>query len=128
MQGAQRADRARTLWQRNFESGVGGMKIWLDDTRAPPDDSWLVFRTAEDLLEWLWPHMGEVELMSLDHDLGEGRQTGYNVLECLEGMAYLGRTVPSRIEVHTANPVGRSKMLQAIQSIREIERALELHV
>jgi hypothetical protein len=40
------------------------MKVWLDDMRAPPDDSWLVFRTAEDLLEWLGPHMGEVELVS----------------------------------------------------------------
>jgi hypothetical protein len=63
--------------------------------------------------------------LSLDHDLGEGGQTGYNVLEYLEGMAYLCRTVPTKIEVHTANPVGRMKMLQVIQNIREIEKAIE---
>jgi hypothetical protein len=102
------------------------MKVWLDDERNPPDDSWMVFHTAEELLEWLGPHIGKVELLSLDHDLGEGRQTGYDVLECLEGMAYLCRPVPPRIEVHSANPVGRQRMLQAIQSIRKIERAQTL--
>ena len=102
------------------------MKLWLDDERPPPDDSWLVFRTAEDLLEWLGPNMDKVELLSLDHDLGEGRQTGYDVLLCLEGLAYLCRPVSFTIEVHSDNPVGRRNMLLAIENIRKIREALKI--
>ncbi len=96
------------------------MKLWLDDVRPPPDDTWLVFRTAEALLEFLGPHLKDVEVMSLDHDLGEGRKTGYDVLLSLEDAAYFGTEIPFQILVHSDNPVGRSMMLQAIHNIKHV--------
>jgi len=97
------------------------MKLWLDGKRPPPDDdSWVVFHTAEELLEFLGPNLKEIKLLSLDHDLGEGGKTGYDVLLDLELAAYFGTEVPFPILVHSDNPVGRGRMLQVIESIKKV--------
>lgn len=44
-----------------------GLKLWLDDNRTPPDDSWTWVQTAEEALELL--QAGAVAVASLDHDL-----------------------------------------------------------
>jgi hypothetical protein len=67
---------------------------------------------------------GEVEELSLDHDLGlfttEGKDwTGYAVLEWLERGVATGAAafdMPG-ISIHSANPVGRKRLEQAIASI-----------
>lgn len=43
-------------------------KLWHDDIRRPPDDSWLWARTNEQAIEIL--RAGDVTEISLDHDLG----------------------------------------------------------
>ena len=91
------------------------MKLWLDDERPPPDDDfWVVFHTAEELLEFLGPNLKEIELLSLDHDLGEGRKTGYDVLLDLEMAAYFDTKIPFPILVHSDNPV------QVVESIKKV--------
>ena len=62
------------------------MKIWLDDTRTPPDGSWKWLKTAEDVIDWfrLNHDVWDVEVLSLDNDLGEGCDEGYKVLDWLE--------------------------------------------
>ena len=54
------------------------MKIWLDDIRTPPDGSWKWLKTAEDVIDWfrLNHDVWDVEILSLDNDLGEGRDEG----------------------------------------------------
>jgi hypothetical protein len=67
---------------------------------------------------------GKVEEISLDHDLGlfttEGKEsTGYAVLEWLEGEVAIGTAafdIPI-ISIHSANPVGRKRVEQAIASM-----------
>jgi hypothetical protein len=43
-------------------------KVWHDDIRRPPDDSWRWARTNDEAMEIL--RAGRVTEISLDHDLG----------------------------------------------------------
>ena len=99
------------------------MKVWLDDLReAPP--GWVRVRTPEVAIGLL--ETGDVTEISLDHDLGlvdgERERTGYDVLLWLEREVAEGRWVfpLPQISVHSANPVGRKRMEQAIASIRRM--------
>jgi hypothetical protein len=101
------------------------VKVWLDDVRDPPD-GWIHVRTPDDAIDLLGS--GEVEEISLDHDLGlttpEAERTGYDVLLWLEAEVATGTwhfEVP-KIQVHSANPVGRRRMEQAIASIQRLRR------
>jgi hypothetical protein len=97
------------------------MKLFLDDVRNPPDNSWTVTRDAHKCIALL--KLGKVEVISLDHDLGENTPTGYDVLKWIEKVTALGEfTPPKEIRVHSANPVGRGVMDAAIVSIRRFEQ------
>ncbi len=79
------------------------MKIWLDDIRPAPDG----FIWAHDLFELaalLETHKDQIELMSFDHDLGDGIPDGYMIIKWL-AEHYLNRW-PETIRVHSANPPG----------------------
>lgn len=92
------------------------MKVYLDDIRNPKSEGWFVVRTAEEAIELLDRNV--VTHMSLDHDLGEGLKTGYDVILYIEQKI---RTDPNfvlpEISVHSANPVGVRNMLRALESI-----------
>jgi hypothetical protein len=98
-------------------------KVWLDDVRPAPA-GWVHVLTPEaiDLLR-----SGDVEEISLDHDLGlftEGgkEHTGHEVLVFIEREVAMGTatfTLPE-IHIHSANAVGRRRMTQAIQSIKRL--------
>lgn len=100
------------------------MKIYLDDIRNPKTDGWTVVRTAEDAIRFL--DTGEVTEMSLDHDLGEGLKTGYDVVLYLE---YKVHTDPDfvlpEVNVHSANPVGVRKMEFALRIINKAYESLQ---
>jgi hypothetical protein len=97
------------------------LKVWLDDLReAPP--GWVHVKTPEEAIELL--RSGEVEEISLDHDLGlatpESERTGYDVLAYLEEAVATGawkHPLPD-IRIHSANPVGQQRMEMAIASIK----------
>ena len=95
------------------------MKIWLDDIRTPPDGSWKWFKKAEDVIDWfrLNHDVWDVEILSLDNDLGEGCDEGYKVLDWLEEKKFYvpNFVVPKKIRVHSANPVARRRMEQIIE-------------
>jgi hypothetical protein len=97
--------------------------VWLDDTREAPE-GWIHVTTPEEAIELL--RSGEVEEISLDHDLGlatsEAERTGYDVLVWLEEAVAIGawnHALPV-IRIHSANPVGQRRMEQAIESIRHL--------
>jgi len=90
------------------------MKIWLDDLRHPPDDSWIWVKSVDSAVcVWIAGLSvgGSVEIASLDHDLGglgdssDGR-TGYDFVCWLEGR----NLWPRRLIVHSQNPVGARRM------------------
>lgn len=97
------------------------MKLWHDDIRKPPSDDWTWARTNPEAVELLLT--GEVEVCSLDHDLGfedvdpdapgahmlrgSGPQTGYDLVRWMvseEGV------VPDTVVLHSWSPVGAERM------------------
>jgi hypothetical protein len=95
------------------------MRLFLDDNRLTPK-GWVRAYTAEEAIEYL--KTGEVEELSLDHDLGieEMVGTGYAVLEWIEKEVHLhGFKPPEIMTVHSANSPATERMLQAIASIKE---------
>lgn len=92
------------------------MKLFLDDERIAPD-GWTQVRWPDEAIKLL--QTGVVTHLSLDHDLGDDlRGTGYDVLLWIEQESALrGFIPPARMEVHSANPAGRKRMLSAIEAI-----------
>lgn len=97
--------------------------LWLDDVRTPPTPDWVWVRTSLDAIKALRAETFEV--ISLDHDLGEDAGTGYDVLQYLEAEVYRNPEyqAPKLIVVHTANPVARVRMEQAVASIERLKGA-----
>ena len=98
----------------------GKLAVWLDDVRPMPVGFDVHVKTASQAIELL--RAKKVRKISLDHDLGEiaydGHRrvdpgNGYQVACAIEEMANDGYP---RLEVlfHSANPVGRRKMEEAI--------------
>jgi len=91
------------------------MKVWLDDLRLPPDETWVWVRRAVEAKMWI--ASGSVSEISLDNDLGKDQEEGYRVLEWLEEALH-GRWGPKiklkipKIYIHTANPVAAKRMNQ----------------
>lgn len=75
------------------------MKLWVDDARTPPDDTWRWVTTSEEAIRWLQDAC--VSTISLDHDLGGEDTTRPIVLHmCMEDIW------PQTVLVHSCNPVG----------------------
>jgi hypothetical protein len=93
------------------------LNLWIDDERKGPE-SWMVAKTALEAIKLLRQH--NFECISFDHDLGEGG-TGYDVLLYIEKMAFTDiNYLCPKLLIHSANPVGRQRMKQAIESIEKI--------
>ncbi len=95
------------------------MKVYLDDERVAPA-GWTQVRWPDEAIKLL--QAGAVTHFSLDHDLGnDQRGTWYDVLLWIEREVALCQFIPpASIEVHSANPAGRKRMLAAIESIMKI--------
>lgn len=95
------------------------VNLFLDDVREAPK-GFLTFR-PEDLKSFfhLCRHVWEGTI-SFDHDMGEEYPTGYDVLTTLENWVYEGKIwtegAPNLV-IHSANPIGRDRMKQVIDSI-----------
>jgi len=96
-----------------------GLAVWLDDERPMPPHYDRHAKTAAEAIELL--KTGEVEEISLDHDLGpEWAGTGYDVACYIERAAHEGTLQNMRLKLHTANPVGRERMAQALRSAKRV--------
>ena len=96
------------------------MKIWLDD-EPPAPAGWVRANTSAEAIDLLRTHRDGIDALSLDHDLG-GDDTGYQVIAWLEERVALEDfPSPAALHVHSANPVGRARMQQTIDSIRRLE-------
>lgn len=102
--------------------------IWLDDERDPADHGFagaLWFKTGEGLIAHLGARgaLGGIHTLSLDHDLGFGRMTGYDVIVWIEEYVAGGAEPPQHINLHTQNPVGKERMRAARASIYRMARS-----
>lgn len=76
------------------------MKLFVDDLRDPPDDTWTVARTSAEALEILQTG-AQIDELSLDHDLGGDDTSRPAVLWLAEHGGW-----PATVRAHSANPVG----------------------
>lgn len=100
------------------------MKVYLDDERKTPD-GWVRCYWPEEVISLL--KTGNVTVISLDHDLGEGREyekprTGKDVLVWLEEQVKEHGFKPPQVWVHSMNPVGRIEMDIIRRRIIEFDR------
>ena len=80
------------------------MKIFLDDIRKPPDESWTLCKWPNEVIDLLLT--GKVTHLSLDHDLGnDDFGTGNDVVIWLEEQVYFNRLRPPIVTLHRASPV-----------------------
>lgn len=86
---------------------ISEVKVWVDDLRTPPDESWLWFKDSASTLRWMEDRAANGEgigyTLSLDHDLGGDDTTRPIVRWMCENEVWA-----SDIRVHSANPVGRT--------------------
>ena len=99
------------------------MKIWLDDIRPAPDNTWTVARTPDDF-RLLLCFPGRIEAVSFDHDLGsfvDGEETtGSHCATWLTEQCVSDGYVPVWT-VHSANPAGAENIAA---KMRSAERAV----
>jgi len=100
-------------------------KLWLDDVRKPPDDTWTWVKSYDEAVqavEGQW-----FGIMSLDHDLGmevaeemvsgivvareREKPTGYDFACYIERRVHMGDMLPPMVMVsHSANPNGKVRI------------------
>ena len=93
------------------------MKVYLDDERETPE-GWVRVYWPEEAIDLL--SKGNVEEISLDHDLGDDEHgTGYDVILWIEEQVITNSFVPPKMYVHSANSSAREKMESGIRSINK---------
>ena len=90
-----------------------GIRLWLDDHRPMPAHYTHWAKTARQAIEIL--QTGEVIECSLDHDLGNQVETGYDVAKWIEEHAHDGTLSKIRCRVHSQNPAGAKNIKLALQ-------------
>ena len=108
------------------------VKVFLDDRRDPPDDTWVLVKTPQEVFELL--ATGTVTCLSLDHDLSlfeNGVEIdGYSVLAHIERAIALDEIdypIP-KLTVHSGNPPAHERMQRAITAIYDLARRKGLRV
>lgn len=99
------------------------MKLFLDDLRNPPDDTWWVARSSKAGIDFLLAY-GMPDEISFDHDLG-GDDTAMVFINTMIEMVLDGNLkIHPEFDytIHSANPVGceniKSKMDGFLKFIR----------
>jgi len=114
------------------------LRLYLDDIRTPVDEDWIVVRNYDEFVAQIKLYgLGNFEVISLDHDLGEGAMVeyytnvknnymlDYNNIEERTGMdccRYLvsdsmNEKIPlPQVYVHSANPIGSANMMGYINN------------
>lgn len=90
------------------------MKLYLDDIRKAPNGYIHVYSVnqAKRLIYQAEMNNIPIELLDLDHDLGEFAYDGGDAIRLLDWLVERKTYYP--IKIHTANPVGRANMQRMI--------------
>lgn len=92
------------------------MNIFIDDLRLAPEKYTHSFLTAESFLCWCEAHdYPTIELLSLDHDLGDEFMNGFELVKQLVEL----RTPVKRVQFHTDNMLGFKNMYYFLKNAAE---------
>jgi len=96
------------------------MKLWVDDIRSAPDDTWNVARSATAAIRAIARYRHEIKVVSLDHDISHQVQVGtvsrpYPCEETFASVAYFMAEIYNedwqpQIILHTSNRVAGDEM------------------
>ena len=92
------------------------MRIYIDDTRKKPFSFDKIFLDAESFLEWYKNNPQAIEVLSLDHDLGLNKMTGYDLVK---EIVSINPTIKA-IYIHSANPIGFKNMLSYLNNAKRV--------
>lgn len=104
------------------------MKLWVDDIRDVPDDSWTLCNTITQAVTMLKMYQKEITHISLDHDISivvKVHGKSYNrpspdtfrvVAQFILLLHLLDRDWIPILTTHSANPVGRKAILDIFHS------------
>lgn len=93
------------------------MKLWVDDFREPPDDTWIVARKVQPAIRLIATQ--NITVISLDHDI-ENRPDD----ETFQPVAYfIGEKYNSdtfwadelEVTIHSDNPVGAKELIAILE-------------
>lgn len=91
-------------------------KLFLDDLRKPPDESWVVVRSVKDFIKVI-EEKGMPDVISFDHDLGT---ESYGVLAPtgMDAAKWLveKELIPKKVIVHSANPTGAENIKRLLEN------------
>jgi hypothetical protein len=117
------------------------VKIYLDDVRTPVDNDWIVVRNYDEFVNTIKSiGLDNVELISLDHDLGDTAMTewhrnvyhnyalDYNNITEKTGMdcakwlvnQWLDGQPVVDVVIHSANAIGSANMMGYINNYKHI--------
>jgi len=90
------------------------MKIWVDDERPTPSGyhGAKSVNQAIALIEFAEEKQIEIELLDLDHDLGQYAYDGGDAIRLLDYLVERGTFYP--IKIHTQNTVGRQNIQRVL--------------
>ncbi|MBR3517303.1 MAG: hypothetical protein IKO10_13435 [Lachnospiraceae bacterium] len=92
-----------------------GIKIWVDDLRPVPA-GYVGAKSVNEaiaLIEEIERNAGSIEVIDLDHDLGDYAADGGDAIKLLDYLAERETFYP--IAFHTVNPVGRANMERVVR-------------
>jgi len=109
------------------------MRLWVDDIRNAPEESWIVARTIGSAFNAL-VYMGDFEVISLDYDISHQVNIGTGLdrpFPCEENFLpvahYAGLDHCARkFILHTANPLGAKAMKEALMRYGYEEKDIEI--
>lgn len=101
------------------------VNIYLDDIRQTPN-GFIRTYTVEEAIEEIIKNNGNINILSLDNDLGEGVSEGYKVLDWLEEQVLTDSkfVLPDKIVIHSSNPAARRRMEMVIKKIYSYQYVL----
>ena len=91
------------------------IKLWLDDLRTAPE-GFVHVKSVNQAIKEIEKCNKEgetIELLDLDHDLGDYAEDGGDAIKLLDYLVERKTFYP--IKIHTANPVGRANMQRMIE-------------
>ena len=90
------------------------IKIWVDDVRNPPN-GYVWLKSVNSFIDYVVEHgLQDVLVIDIDHDAGEYASDGGDYIKILDWLEHMGIDNIS-IRIHSANPVGVSKMRQIMK-------------
>lgn len=101
-------------------------KLFIDDLRNPPDDSWVVVRSYNEAIDYL-ANTGMPDIISFDHDLGLA-ETGYDTAKWIVNKIIdneLDLPQSFTYKVHYMNPIGAANIKHLLDNFTKYYREMD---